>query len=112
MANKEVNMEETNESKETKKSIWKSIGNWISAFGYFAVAVFEFAQGRFVSGMGWILAGVGWWAFSKEQNYVETFIGLYRNHLNKCEKRDKAYKAKIKEYEDKLSNERNPTKDK
>ena len=111
MANKGMNMEETNESKETKKSIWRTIGNWISTFGYFVVAVLEFADGGFISGIGWCLAGVGWWAFSKEQNYVETFIRLYRNHLNECEKRDEAYKAKIKEYEGKLSNERNATKE-
>jgi hypothetical protein len=110
MANKETNMEETNESKETKKSIWRTIGNWISTFGYFVVAVLELSEGRFISGIGWILAGVGWWSFSKEQNYVETFIRLYRNHLNECEKRDEAYKAKIKEYEGKLSNEKNATK--
>ena len=110
MANKENNME-TDENKETKKSIWRTIGNWISTFGYFVVAVLEFADGGFISGIGWILAGVGWWFFSKEQNYVETFIRLYRNHLNECEKRDEAYKAKIKEYEDKLSNERNATKE-
>ena len=110
MANKENNME-TDENKETKKSIWGTIGNWISTFGYFVVAVLEFADGGFISGIGWCLAGVGWWAFSKEQNYVETFIRLYRNHLNECEKRDEAYKAKIKEYEGKLSNERNTTKE-
>ena len=111
MASKEMDMEDTNENKETKKSIWRSIGNWISTFGYFIVAVLEFSAGGFISGIGWILAGIGWWAFSKEQKWVETFIRLYRNHLNECEKRDEAYKAKIREYEDKLSNERNATKE-
>ena len=103
-------MEETNESKETKKSIWKSI--WIPAFFFFAwgVAILEFTDGGFISGIGWILASAGWWAFSKEKNWVDTFIGLYRNHLNECEKRDGEYKAKIQEYEDKLSNEKNTTK--
>ena len=103
-------MEDTNESKETKKSIWRTIYDCLATFGYFVVAVLEFVDGGFISGIGWILAGVGWWAFSKEQNYVETFVGLYRNHLNECEKRDEEYKAKIKEYEDKLSNERNAMK--
>lgn len=104
-------MEETNESKETKESIWRSIGSWISTFGYFMVAMLEFVDGGFIAGVGWILAGLGWWAFSKEQNYVDTFIRLYRNHLNECEKRDEEYKAKIKEYEDKLSNGGNATKE-
>ena len=96
---------------ESKKSIWSKIYDFLAAFGYFVVAVFEFSDGGFMSGMGWILAGVGWWAFSKEKEYAETFIGLYRNRLNECEKREEEYKAKMKECEVRLSGGRNAAKE-
>lgn len=100
---------ETTENTETNNSMWGRVYNWIATFGYFFVAILEFTDGNIVSGIGWCFAGLGWWAFWKEQRFTETFINLYHTHLSECEHRDKAYKAKIKEYEDKLSNEKNTT---
>ena len=102
---------ETDENNETVKiSTLGVVMEWVLASCPFIIAVMEFASGNFVSGFGWCLAGVGWIAAATARKWVETFIGLYREHLEECEKRDKAYKAKIQEYEDKLSNEKNTTK--
>lgn len=102
---------ETDENNNTvKTSTLGVVMDWVSASCPFIVAVMEFASGNFVSGFGWCLAGVGWITATGERKWVETFIGLYREHLEECEKRDKAYKAKIQEYENKLSNEKNTTK--
>ena len=104
---------ETDDNNETvKTSKLGVVVDWVCAWCPFIVAVMEFASGNFVSGLGWCLAGVGWITADGERKWVETFIGLYREHLEECEKRDKAYKAKIQEYENKLSSndEKNITK--
>lgn len=103
---------ETDESNKTvKTSILEMVVDWVVTLCPLIVGVVEFASGNFFSGVGWWFAGVGWITAIEEREWVETFIGMYRRHLDGCEKRDRAYKAKIREYEDKLSsNEKNTTK--
>lgn len=54
--------------------------------GYFIVAICEFVQGSWFSGVGWCLAGVGWYAFEEERKFFDQANAIYR----KC----------VKEYED------------
>lgn len=56
--------------------------------GYFIVAVCEFVQGSWFSGVGWCLAGVGWYAFGEERKFFDQANAIYR----KC----------VKEYEDRI----------
>ena len=57
-------------------------------FGYFFVAICEFTQGNWFSGVGWCLAGVGWFAFDTEKKFFDQANAIY----SKC----------VKEYEDRI----------
>ena len=56
-----------------------------SLVGYFIVAICEFAQGSWFSGVGWCLAGVGWYAFGKERKFFDQANAIYRKCVNEYE---------------------------
>lgn len=108
MTNKDKSNMETDKNNETvKTSTLGVVMDWVATLGIFVVAIFGFASGNFLSGIGWCLAGISWIIATWENDWTETIIEMYREHLNECEKRDEAYKAKIKEYEDKLNKVKN-----
>lgn len=72
-------------------------------FGYFIVAVCEFFQGFWFSGVGWCLAGLGWFAFDKEKDFFDQMsliwkkaTGEYLETIDKL-KADLAKKEGIKD---------------
>lgn len=81
-------------------------------FGLFlAFIVFLLSQGQLLAAVGWLFAAFGFYATKKEHGFYKEIYNAYSEHLDKCEKRDAEYQKTIREYEEKLSNERNATKE-
>ena len=79
---------------------WTS--KWCGTIGALVVSVCEFAQGFYMSGLGWMFTGFFLWAWDKEQEFYDELHGLYRKHLDLCEKRDLMLEEaleKLKKYE-------------
>lgn len=69
-----------------------------SLVGYFIVAVCEFVQGSWFSGVGWCLAGIGWYAFEEERRFFDQANAIYRKCAEEYEDRiDKLVAEKNKQ---------------
>ena len=63
--------------------IWRFLERY-DIIAFLIMSVCEFIQRQWISGLGWLMAAFGWYAWNEEKKFYDMLADLYRKHLREC----------------------------